>query len=235
MVRFVTNTTKDSQQTLHNRLTKTIGFHIEQSEIYSSLSAAVDYVKSHKLNPFYLLSDDAVTDFPKSVDNKYDSVVVGLAPERFNYENLTSAFNILRSHPNLIAIHEGRYYKREDGLALGPGCFTRGLEYSTGVKAVVVGKPNEHFFRAAIPAGCIAEECVMIGDVSEALHKKSLLINHLFQDINDDIEGSMRIGMKGVLVKTGKYLPTVSIDPAPTVVLENFSEAVDWIASQLIL
>lgn len=69
-------------------------------------------------------------------------------------------------HP-LIAIHEGKYYKRGDGLAVGPGCFTRGLEYATGKKAIVVGKPNRFFFEAAIPNGVKAEECCMIGDVSE--------------------------------------------------------------------
>lgn len=150
---------------MHHRLTKTIGFQIDQKEIFSSLSAAVDYVSARRLNPFYLLSDDALTDFPEKTSDQYDSVVVGLAPDRFNYEDLSSAFNVLRSNPNLIAIHEARYYKREDGLALGPGCFTKGLEYSTGAKAVVVGKPNEHFFKAAIPEGCTTEECVMIGDV----------------------------------------------------------------------
>lgn len=43
----------------------------------------------------------------------------------------------------------------------------------------------------------------------------------------------MRIGMRGILVRTGKYLPDVSIDPPPTLVLENFAEAVDWIAQQI--
>lgn len=39
--------------------------------------------------------------------------------------------------------------------------------------------------------------------------------------------------MKGILVKTGKYLHDVTIDPPPTVVLENFAEAVEWIAHQI--
>lgn len=165
-VRFVTNTTKESRQSLTTRLTKVIGFQIDQQEIYSSLNAAVDYVKKHQLNPFYLLSADARHDFPLPQANP-DSVVVGLAPDEFFYENLNTAFNILRSNPQLIAIHEGKYYKREDDqLAIGPGFFTKGLEYSASVKATVVGKPNEYFFRAAIPDGCDPENCVMIGDVS---------------------------------------------------------------------
>lgn len=162
----MTNTTKDSRQTLTDRLTKTIGFQIDQTEIYSSLSAAVDYVRTHQLSPYYLLSDDARKDFPEETVENFDSVVVGLAPSQFHYENLSRAFNILRTHPRLIAIHEAKYYKREDGLAIGPGFFTKGLEYSAGVQAVVVGKPNESFFRSAIPDRIKPEDCVMIGDVS---------------------------------------------------------------------
>lgn len=46
----------------------------------------------------------------------------------------------------LIAIHKARYYKRKDGLALGPGPFVTGLEYATDCKATVVGKPEKTFF-----------------------------------------------------------------------------------------
>lgn len=67
----------------------------------------------------------------------------------------------------LIAIHEGKYYKRKDGLALGPGCFVKGLEYATGAKSILIGKPNEYFFKSALPDDISLEECVMIGDVSK--------------------------------------------------------------------
>lgn len=43
---------------------------------------------------------------------------------------------ILEGAP-LIAIHKARYYKRSDGLALGPGAFVAGLEYSTGKEWVL--------------------------------------------------------------------------------------------------
>ncbi len=66
----------------------------------------------------------------------------------------------------LIAIHEGRYYKKSDGLALGPGAFVKGLEYSASVKAEVIGKPNAKFFLAAL-GNTSPEEAVMIGDVNQ--------------------------------------------------------------------
>lgn len=70
----------------------------------------------------------------------------------------------------LIAIHKARYYKRKDGLALGPGPFVTGLEYSTDTKATVVGKPEKTFFLEALrDLNCSPEEAVMIGDVSVVL------------------------------------------------------------------
>lgn len=56
----------------------------------------------------------------------------------------------------------------------------------------------------------------------------------LLQDFNDDIVGGMAIGMKGVLVKTGKYLPSICLEPAPTKVVENFSKFVELFENGLI-
>lgn len=100
-IRFVTNTTKESKDTLLERLHR-IGFEsINKSDIYSSLSAAVQYVHTNGLNPLYLLSEDAKTDFVNTneptdgvQDDKgnEDSVVIGLAPDKFNYDTLNKAF-----------------------------------------------------------------------------------------------------------------------------------------------
>lgn len=115
----------------------------------------------------FLLSPEAMEDFVdiSSVDNnKPNAVVIGLAPTEFHYERLNEAFRCLLNGAQLIAIHAGKYYKRNDGLALGPGCFVKGLEYSAQCSSTVVGKPNKDFFLAALN-GIKPEEAVMIGDV----------------------------------------------------------------------
>lgn len=97
-VRFVTNTTKESKQTLLQRLHK-IGFSsITKDDMFTSLSAAVEYVQSNQLRPFYLLTEDAKKEFSEvsgngenSIENS-NSVVVGLAPDSFSYEILNQAF-----------------------------------------------------------------------------------------------------------------------------------------------
>ena len=37
---------------------------------------------------------------------------------------------------DLVAVHKGRYYRRGDGLALGPGPFVAAIEYATGKKVI---------------------------------------------------------------------------------------------------
>lgn len=67
----------------------------------------------------------------------------------------------------LIAIHCGRYYKRSDGLALGPGPFVKGLEYAADCESEVVGKPSPAFFQSAL-GNINPAHAVMIGDVRVA-------------------------------------------------------------------
>lgn len=153
--------------------------------------------------------------------------------------NKVSICSLLIANKNsrLVAIHQGKYYRRSDGLALGPGAFIKGLEYAASIRSVLIGKPNEYFFRSAIPEGICPEECVMIGDVSTMFFCGNVFLTifvyflMLLQDPNDDIVGAMQLGLKGIQVKTGKYLPNV-VTPPPTALVENFSEAVNWIITK---
>lgn len=76
------------------------------------------------------------------------------------------------SGARLVAIHQGRYYKTSNGLALGPGPFVKALAYAADIKSEnikVVGKPEKDFFLAALHSlspDLKPEEAIMIGDVS---------------------------------------------------------------------
>jgi phospholysine phosphohistidine inorganic pyrophosphate phosphatase len=43
-----------------------------------------------------------------------------------------------------------KYYKDKDGLTLDVGAFAKALEFSSGVKPRVIGKPDPSFFLAAV-------------------------------------------------------------------------------------
>nr|XP_045626068.1 haloacid dehalogenase-like hydrolase domain-containing protein 2 [Procambarus clarkii] len=216
-IKFVTNTTKESKRILHERLTR-IGFSIDRDEIFTSLTAAKQLIDKRRLRPYMLIADAAKEEFHDISPENQNAVLVGLAPDQFDYEHMTTAFRILLEGAPLIAIHRARYYKRSDGLALGPGAFVAALEYSSGCKSEAVGKPEAAFFHSALEElGCSASEAVMIGD-----------------DAQDDVCGAMNAGLLGILVKTGKYRPgdESTVDPKPSYIAENFAQAVDYIISR---
>nr|XP_061836900.1 haloacid dehalogenase-like hydrolase domain-containing protein 2 isoform X2 [Nerophis lumbriciformis] len=144
-VKFVTNTTKESKRNLLERL-RGLNFDLQEKEIFTSLSAARSLLEKTRLRPLLLVEDGALEDFAGIDTSEPNAVVVGLAPEHFNYQTMNKAFRLLLGGAPLIAIHKARYYKRKDGLALGPGPFVTGLEYATDCQATVVGKPEKTFF-----------------------------------------------------------------------------------------
>ncbi|XP_006627316.1 haloacid dehalogenase-like hydrolase domain-containing protein 2 [Lepisosteus oculatus] len=217
-VKFVTNTTKECKRILFERL-KRLEFDIEETEIFTSLTAARSLVEQQNVRPLLLVENSALEDFSGIETSDPNAVVIGLAPDHFNYQTMNKAFRLILDGAPLIAIHKARYYKRKDGLALGPGPFVTGLEYATDTKATVVGKPERTFFLEALRnLDCKPEEAIMIGD-----------------DVRDDIGGAQNSGMMGILVKTGKYRQgdEVKINPPPYLTCDSFLQAVDHILQNL--
>jgi HAD superfamily hydrolase (TIGR01458 family) len=105
-----------------------------------------------------------------------------------DYDDLDAAFRAVRTGAELIATQVARIAWRDDGDHLDTGGFVRLLEYATGQRARILGKPSPDFFRLALgTAGVPPERAVMIGD-----------------DLAADVAGAQAVGMRGVLVRTGK-------------------------------
>ena len=72
---------------------------------------------------------------------------------------------------------------------LDSGAFVAGLEYAAGLEAEVVGKPSRSYFQAALAElGAAPEDSVMVGD-----------------DVEADVAGAKAAGLRGILVRTGKF------------------------------
>eukprot|EP00127_Corallochytrium_limacisporum_P000550 Clim_evm6s18 gene=Clim_evmTU6s18 len=228
---FLSNTTKESKTSLLKKL-QDAGLEIPEEKVYTSLTACAEWVEANgKENPLLLLSEDAQKDFAHlkkdrsdGADKNYDAVVMGLAPDEFHYERLTEAMRaLLEPEVPLIAAHQGRYFKRPDGLALGPGAIIKGLEFSTGKQAETLGKPSEPFFNRAL---------VSLGVSGGTSNKETLQSVYMIgDDARDDIAGARRLGMRGVLVRTGKYRPgdETKEEHPPDHTADAFNEAVEWI------
>ncbi len=210
--RFTTNTTTRSLESLHRKVTA-FGLPVEKKEIFSATTAAAVYLR-HKGSPacFFMLTEDPLKDFAEfpTSDTEPEYVVVGDVGKRWGYDLMNKVFNMLVNGAELIALHKGRYWQMEDGLRMDIGAFVAGLEYVTGKTATVIGKPSLAFFMYALEdMGLSAGKVVMVGD-----------------DINNDIGGAQKAGMKAVLVKTGKYREDLVAhsDIKPDLVIESIAD-----------
>ncbi len=122
------------------------------------------------------------------------AVVIGDGGADLSFENLDRAFRLIRNGADLLAMHRNRWWFTARGPTIDGGAFVAALEYAAQVRAILCGKPGPIMFRTAL-AGLTADlgarlatgDVAMIGD-----------------DPVQDIAGARRLGMRGVLVLTGK-------------------------------
>lgn len=189
--RFVTNTSTLSLATLHKKI-NALGFDIPANELISAPQATLLYLrKQHHPVCRLLLAEDVKQDFnefPQSEANP-DYIVIGDIGNAWTYALLNDVFNALMNGAKLITIHKNKFWQTEQGLQMDIGGFVKALEYASGVHAMVIGKPSSDFFRIALDdMGLMPSDVMMVGD-----------------DIDVDVGGGQQVGLKGVLVKTGKY------------------------------
>ena len=189
--RFVTNTSTLSLKSLTQKI-NALGFSIPTNQIISAPQATYLYLK-HQHNPVcrLLLAEDVKKDFREfnQSSTTVDYIVIGDIGDTWSYSLLNQVFNDLMRGAKLIAIHKNRYWQTEHGLQMDIGGFVDALEYASGVKAMIVGKPSPDFFQIALDdIGLKASEVAIIGD-----------------DIDVDVGGGQQVGLKGILVRTGKY------------------------------
>ncbi len=188
--RFVSNTTRRSRSSIARRLGE-LGYVIPETRIVTAPVAAAAHLREGgRTRCFLLTTPDARTDFEEAgivaVEEGADVVVVA---DGFTYDAMNRAFRLLMDGADLVALEKDRYWMGSDGLMLSAGPFVAALEYAAGKEAEVIGKPSPAFFiRALREIGARPGEAAMVGD-----------------DIVTDIGGARACGMKGILVRTGKY------------------------------
>jgi len=217
-LRFVTNTTRRTRAELLARLIDQ-GFHIHREEVFSAPIAARQFIVSRKLRSYLLIHEGLKPEFADLPTEPPDAVLVGDAGDGFSYERMNEAFRVLLEGGVLVAMGDNRYFHDGDRFSLDMGPFVRALEYAAGTDAIVVGKPAPAFFETALgDIACSASETVMIGD-----------------DLASDVGGAQSVGIRGILVRTGKYRPEDERDETihPAVVVDDFAAAVEWIAAAI--
>lgn len=211
--RFVSNSTRRCRTSVAERLNG-MGYEVTAERIYTPPLAAIEHMKrSGKERCFLLTTGDVQRDFEAAgltiTEKDADYVIVGDAGDRFTFDLLNRALRMILDGAEILALERDRYWMGSDGLVLSTGPFVAALEYATGRRAELMGKPAADFFRLALQdMNAKPEAAAMIGD-----------------DILTDVAGAQALGMMGILVKTGKYREDLAASSGvtPDLVLDSLA------------
>ncbi len=210
--RVATNISALHRETLAARFARQ-GLAIPPERIVSALSASADYVRRAYpgRSVFVLTLADGLREFgdqpllvpdgAASEGAQAAAVVLGDAGDGLSFANLNAAFRLLRGGADLIAMHRNGWWHTADGETIDTGAFVAALEYATGMRAILTGKPAGPMFQAAFrglaadvaAAGgrrLLRSEVAMVGDYAP-----------------QDILGARRAGLRGILVLSGRTKP----------------------------
>lgn len=218
--RFVTNTTSRPRAALVEKLER-LGIPTRIEQFFTPAVAVSQWLAEAQLTgrPALVVPDATKVDLPPSWEEggaePMSAVVLGDVGEGWNYALLNQLLRWLLQDPPpaLLALGMTRYWQAEDGLRIDVGAMVKALEYATGRSAVVLGKPAQAFFDAALQQlGLAREDVWMIGD-----------------DIRGDVDGAQQAGLRAVLVRTGKFRAT-DLNGAirPDAVLGSIAELPEW-------
>jgi HAD superfamily hydrolase (TIGR01458 family) len=235
--RIVTNTSLVSRATL-SRWGASMGAPIPPEHFQSALSVSAAYTARHfPGQPLYVLtSDDARVEFEgqrlltdeeaSKPDARAAAVIVGDAPEAATWQNMNRAFRLIRNGAVLLGMHKNRWWLTPDGPTIDSGSYVAGLEFASGIKAKILGKPAHEFFAEA--ASALAAEAKAAGQ-PRLLRRDVAMVG---DDLDTDVRAAQRAGLRGVFVLSGKHtrddLAAAARRrvPAPDLVAESLADVV---------
>src|SRR5262249_45353723 len=144
------------------------------------------------------------------VERGGDVVVLGGAGPSFTYEAVNEAFARVDAGAPLIAMNPNLVWRTAGRLQLDARAYLLALAAAAGTPATVTGKPAEEFFQTALDhLDAAAGAALMIGD-----------------DLRTDVLGAQAAGIRGVLVRTGKFRPESLADATvpPDVVVDSIAD-----------
>jgi HAD superfamily hydrolase (TIGR01458 family) len=219
-IRFVSNTTTRSRAQIGDQL-RAMGIEVDDDELQTTGAVAARVLKGKRVLALTMpgLLDDL--EGLQLVGMNVDAVLLGGADEGeetgrvFSYLNLNRAFHELEAGAGLYCLHKNRWWQTAEGARLDAGAFVAGLEYAADIEAIVLGKPSNAYFAAAL----------------DALNAEAGLTWMVGDDVGTDIVGAHKHGMKTLLVRTGKFRPddVERSQVQPDGIVSSIAQLPDWL------
>ncbi len=208
--RVVTNYSLAHRDTIAASVSRLFGRPVSPGTIITAASAAAGYTARHHPDAplLVLASADARREWdgqqllaPADVDGPDQAVaavVIGDAGDDLSFSNLDIAFRQLWAGAAFVAMHRNLWWITAKGVTLDSGSLVVGLERALGRRATVTGKPARAAFSEAIRE--------LRADVAAAGggRLRTAEVAMVGDDLDSDIAGAHRAGLRGILVLSGK-------------------------------
>jgi len=195
---LITNNTKYSTVDFMSYL-RGLGFRFDDKEYLDPFATLKDFVDNKKI---WAIGNDgfisALREFGYRFDTRNPDFLIMSLKEKLSYDEMAEAVELILGGAKLIGMHETAIYAKNGRKYPGLGAILRALEYATNTKARIVGKPSEDFYdeaRKLLGADKYEDICIISDDVI------------------GDLVGAKKLGMKTVLVLSGKYKSADEIIP----------------------
>ncbi|MDH6286608.1 HAD-IIA family hydrolase [Rhodococcus sp. NM-2] len=198
---YLTNTTSRTCDEIADAL-RSAGIEADSGEIVTAARLTAEYVRSTYpgSRAWVLNSGDITADLSgiELDDEDPEVVILGGAGPEFTHDALSRVVELMLDGVPVVAMHRGTTWATHDGLRIDTGTYLPGMEEVAGTNVVSVGKPSlAAFLTATDLMGTEPDVTVMVGD-----------------DLTNDVLAAQRVGLTGVLVRTGKFRQSI-LDLAP--------------------
>ncbi|MDG6910175.1 MAG: HAD-IIA family hydrolase, partial [Nitrososphaerota archaeon] len=186
---ILTNNSTDSARTVCARL-REFDIPVKANEVLTSGLLTAEYLKDRFGSvSYYLVGEEGLDSeleahgHRRTRGERADFVVIGLDRD-LTYEKLDHAARVARNGAKIVATHSSALYMYESGPAMATGPLVKAVEYASGKRATVIGKPSPLMYSIALSrARCTKDQAVMVGD-----------------QVDTDIAGANRAGIDAILV-----------------------------------
>jgi len=190
-VAIITNNSTQTTEELKSKLSFN-GFQIDNIPIISPFTVLEEILNQYKSEEIFVIGEEVVKQRIEKMGYRLGEgriVIVGL-DRHLTYETLKKATNLLLNGGKLFGFHNNKLYLVREG-EVGPsvGAILAFLEYATGVKAEIFGKPDRYFYLTALKyLNLPIQDVAIVGD-----------------DPFTEIKAPAEYGFKTIFLTCGKY------------------------------
>ena len=215
-----TNTDSKTPKSIYKNLLE-YGFNVKEDELFTPIIALKKFLSVHRQKKIFLVST-------KEIENEFNefSLVQGdeipdyviIADFRDNWDvfRLNRAFKYILKGAKLFGTQGNKYFLNQKGEpVIDTGSFVKMLADAANVPYKIFGKPSKEFFDQALSKlNLTSSDCIVIGD-----------------DFESDIQGANNVGIKSILVRTGKgahYKPSKKKKKS-FLIIDSFKSILDYL------